>query len=276
MAFSARSTVIPPFDIQHLTAIAKVLGETERGLTNPEIWQGLAVCNVPDTVPGGTKWKHLFYALANFQNKHQAGNHVVKFIMHAMNPAAYTDRRDLFEHRRRELNAVLCFCGMAVGDDGKVRNVERANTLNEAMQRASRLQFHLQQRNVHTDVLRFCSAEILAENYFHAVFEAMKSVTAKIRGMSGLTGDGSELVDQVFSLGQACSPMFAINKLDSDSLKGEQRGFVSLLKGLYGTIRNPLAHNAKIEWEMDEQDALDTLTTISLVHRKLDKAYRVR
>jgi len=40
----------------------------------------------------------------------------------------------------------------------------------------------------------------------------------------------------------------------------------------YGTIRNPLAHDPKIEWDMNEQDTLDILTMISLVHRKLDKA----
>jgi hypothetical protein len=51
---------------------------------------------------------------------------------------------------------------------------------------------------------------------------------------------------------------------------------VSLLKGLYGTIPNPLAHDAKVEWDMTEQDGLDILTTISLVHRKLDQAYRYR
>ena len=51
---------------------------------------------------------------------------------------------------------------------------------------------------------------------------------------------------------------------------------MNLLKGLYGTIRNPMAHNPRVEWDMTEQDALDILTTISLVHRKLDQAYRYR
>lgn len=37
---------------------------------------------------------------------------------------------------------------------------------------------------------------------------------------------------------------------------------MNLLKGLYGMIRNPLAHNFRIEWDMTEQDALDSLTTI--------------
>jgi uncharacterized protein (TIGR02391 family) len=51
---------------------------------------------------------------------------------------------------------------------------------------------------------------------------------------------------------------------------------MNLLKGLYGTIRNPLAHDPKVEWDMTEQDTLDILTMISLVHRKLDQAYRFR
>jgi uncharacterized protein (TIGR02391 family) len=66
----------------------------------------------------------------------------------------------------------------------------------------------------------------------------------------------------------------ALNSLVSETEKGEQRGFANLLIGLFGTIRNPLAHNPKIEWDMSEQDALDILTMVSLIHRKLDKAHR--
>jgi uncharacterized protein (TIGR02391 family) len=73
---------------------------------------------------------------------------------------------------------------------------------------------------------------------------------------------------------QNSPPHLAINELNSETLREEQRGFVSLLKGLYGTIRNPIAHEPKVEWEMEEQDAHDILTMISLVHRKIDKAKR--
>ena len=34
----------------------------------------------------------------------------------------------------------------------------------------------------------------------------------------------------------------------------KQRGFANLLIGLFGTIRNQLAHNPKVEWDMSEQD----------------------
>ncbi len=80
----------------------------------------------------------------------------------------------------------------------------------------------------------------------------MKSITSKVRVLAGLTTDGSELVDGAFSFGKAGMPVLAINSLDTDTLKGGPRRFASLLKGLYGTIRNPLAHNPKIEWDMAE------------------------
>ena len=135
--------------------------------------------------------------------------------------------------------------------------------------RAARLETILEQRKVHPKVLEHCRAEILQNNYFHAVLEAMKSITVRIRGLSGLDGDGAQLVDAAFGGG---SPRLRINAFDAKSLQGEQRGFVSLLKGLYGMVRNPVAHEARIEWEMSEQDAVDVLTTISLVQRKLDNA----
>ena len=100
----------------------------------------------------------------------------------------------------------------------------------------------------------------------------MKSITAKMRKLSGLTGDGCDLVHDCFGQKHG-PPLLAINSLTTETLRGEQNGFMNLLKGLYGAIRNPLAHDPKVEWVMTEQDALDILTMISLVHRKLDQAY---
>ena len=51
-------------------------------------------------------------------------------------------------------------------------------------------------------------------------------------------------------------------------------GAWELIKGVFGAFRNTTAHRPKIYWRMTEQDALDVLTTISLVHRRLDDAVR--
>ncbi len=266
---------IPPFSAQQLEAICRVLGDTEKGLTGTEIEHLLADCRFTDTDPTMTKWKRLFNALAGWQNSKQLGNCVLMVVTRALNPALYTKKRELFASRRDELNVVLAFNGYEIGDDGRVRLSNKAESLSEAIKRASRLHEALSARRVHQDVLSFCNAELLQENYFHAVFEAMKSIAAKIRTMSGLKSDGADLVQQAFGHSHS-GPLLAINQLVSDTEKGEQRGFVNLLIGLFGTIRNPLAHSPKIEWDMSEQDALDILTTASLIHRKLDRAFRYK
>lgn len=266
---------IPPFDPQYLTSLAKILADTESGLTGTQLAALLRDSQIPDITPEMTKWKRLFNAFVELQNKRQFGNHVVVFIKRAMNPVQYTADPHTFARRRDQLNAVLSFSGISLGEDGHVRWSTQASNLDEALARATRLHSALVSRAVHADVLRFCRAELVQENYFHAVFEAMKSIAAKIRQLSGLTTDGSELVTQAFSLGKDCKPVLAINSLATETDKGEQRGFVNLLIGLFGTIRNPGAHNPKLEWPMAEQDALDILTMASLVHRKIDRARKL-
>jgi uncharacterized protein (TIGR02391 family) len=265
---------VPCFDAQHLTSIAKILADTEEGLKGSEIAYILESCRTPDPTPGMTKWKRLFNAFVKIQNAKKVGNHVLMFINRAMNPVQYTSKPFLFRYRQDQLNVILAFSGMRLGDDGKIRRSEKAANLSEALARADHLYAALVQRDVHRDVLTFCRAELLQENYFHAVFEATKSVAAKVRLLSGLTGDGAQLVQNAFGSGQR-PPLLAINALVTETDKGEQRGFISLLVGLFGTIRNPLAHNPKIEWDMTERDALDVLTLTSLVHRKLDRARRL-
>lgn len=69
--------------------------------------------------------------------------------------------------------------------------VAQAATVAEAQQRASDLRAELTRRDVHADVLRFCRAELMQHNYFHAVLEASKSVADKLRAKTGQEGDGA-------------------------------------------------------------------------------------
>lgn len=264
---------VPRFNPQQLTSIAKVLADTTDGLKGSEIEYLLRDCRMPDPTPELTKRKRLFNAFVEVQNQKQVGNHVIMFINRAMNPVQYTSQPRVFSERRDRLNTVLAFSAMFIGEDGQVRRSQRAKNLDQALERANRLHAALVQRDVHKDVLAFCKAELLQENYFHAVFEATKSIAAKIRKRSGLATDGASLVQEAFGLASG-TPLLAINPLKTETDKGEQRGFANLLIGLFGTVRNPLAHNPKVEWDMTEQDALDVLTLASLVHRKLDKAIR--
>ena len=58
---------IPPFNSQQLTAICKVLGDTNKGLTGSEIAYLLRECRVADVSPDMMKWKRLFNAFVESQ-----------------------------------------------------------------------------------------------------------------------------------------------------------------------------------------------------------------
>jgi uncharacterized protein (TIGR02391 family) len=191
-----------------------------------------------------------------------------------MDPVLHTGAGNYFENKRGELNQVLAFAGYQLGEDGKLHATQAAKTLTEAEQRAGLLRSELQRRNVHHDVLTFCRAELLQDNYFHAVFEATKSVAEKIRSRTGLTGDGSGLVDQAFGSGNAGMPFLAFNTLQTDTERSEHTGLMNLIKGMFSAFRNVTAHAPKIHWNVTEQDALDLLSIASLLHRRLDTAHR--
>lgn len=260
------------FSEEQLEAIAKVLGETDSGLTGSEIGHVLAKSRIEDTDPAATKWKRLYNAFAISQNQKLSGNHIIAFIHKSMSPVRFTTNKDQFKNLRTSLNVTLAFSGLRLDDGGRIKKADIARTITEAELRAKDLKKSLIDRKVHRDVLSFCKAELLQENYFHAILEATKSVANKLRRMSGLQTDGAELATKALSLGKTGSPLIAINKLASDTEKSEQKGFMNLLVGLFGTFRNPTAHAEKIYWPIGEQDALDILSLVSLVHRKLDKA----
>lgn len=161
---------------------------------------------------------------------------------------------------------------MCINNNGKVATAKKAESLDEALERADRIKHELERRKVHAQVLAYCTKELMEDNAYHAVFEAVKGIGARMRTLSGLGSDGADLATAMFSIGKDSNPMFSINSLKNDSLKSEQKGFMNLLVGIFGMFRNPIAHAPRTEWAMSDTDALDMLTTVSLVHRKLDTA----
>ncbi len=255
---------------QQLQAICDILAETSSGLSGSEIGRLLAQFGIENSPAGNSKRERLYLALSHKQRQDRCANNVLYFIQMAMDPVRYVQQQALFESRREQLNQALSFAGYALGRDGKLVQTSAVKTLSEAEQRAGHLRSELQRRDVHPDVLRFCKAEFLQENYFHAVLEATKSISEKIRQKTGLTADGAELVDQAFGLKNG--PKLAINALQTESEQSEHKGLMNLMKGVFGDARNPTAHSPKISWTITEKDALDLLTMISYIHRKLDRA----
>jgi uncharacterized protein (TIGR02391 family) len=258
------------FTQSELEAIAQALGDTSDGLTGSEIGHILASLKMVDPTPDMTKWKRLHNAFVERQNFSGNRRAILQFIREAMKPERYARQAERFEPMRANLNRALAFVGMAVNVDGTLVAADHVRTLSEAQRRAQELRADLTARDVHPDVLVFCREELLADNYFHAVLEATKSIADKLRTRTGLTDDGGLLVDKALA---GDIPMLAINPLKTESEWSEQRGFANLVKGIFGMFRNPTAHTARIHWTMEKKDAEDLLSVVSLIHRRIDIAH---
>ncbi len=263
----------PAFSEVELSSIAKALDDAA---SHTELGALIRDCGLsePSSIEGLSKWKRIYNALARAQSQTQTGNFPMKFVLTALSPKRFLNRTSTFDNCRSRVNEILAFRGWHILNNGKFRRVEHAATIEEAKERADRLRSALERRQVHQDVLAFCRAELLQENYFHAVLEATKSVSEKIRAKTGLTGDAGELAQKAFSLGQAGMPFLAFNPLTTDTDKSEQSGLMNLFMGMFGAFRNVTAHGPKISWAITERDALDLMTLASLLHRRLDAAVR--
>lgn len=263
---------VPPFDADIIQGVADVLGETIEGLSGAEIDQALAQIRVPNVSPGITKRHRIFDALAAHQNKHGNGKSLVAFINKTMAPVRYRNDQLLHARRMAELNEVLIYAGLAVSDKGDVVRIKggAASTLDEAAQRAGSIRSELRRRGTHRRVLDYCTDELLQNNNFHAMLEASKSIPARLREMAGIQGDGAALADTALAPGKG--PLVAINDGTSETGRGEQAGFANFVKGILGMFRNPTAHDPRLQREVTDDELLEALTMMSMVHRRLDDA----
>lgn len=261
-------TKTPIIAAYQLESICKSIADTNAGLSGSEIRQILVQCKIDDTDPTQTKWKRLYNAFANWQNANQCSNNILDFLKHALQPVRYIGNEALFQARRHDINKRLAFIGVEISERGTLLRAGKATTLSEAQQRASHYKYKLENRNVHPQIFKYCDSELVVENYFHSIFEAVKSVADRLRAMTGLHADGNALADTAFATG---NPLIMINFLRDDTDRNEHIGLMNMIKALFGMIRNPTAHTPKIKFVIEEDEALDIMTVVSLVHKKLDK-----
>lgn len=254
---------IPCFTEGQVEALARLLGECGSGSDVSRVLNDRALA---DNSGESTKWRRLYWIFLDCQEKHGCANHILDFTRALLTPARFVGRNEEFEAHRQNLNAIFSFAGLEYGADGEFRRVMAAKTLDEAERRMRNIRAKFQGRRMHPEVLKYCRAELMQDNYFHAVFEATKGLAQRVRDRSGVQAEGAALVDRVFSVEH---PLLVMSALQTETEKSEHKGFAALLKGCFAAVRNPLAHEPKILWE-GEDDAADYLSLISLLHRKLD------
>lgn len=136
---------------------------------------------------------------------------------------------------------------------------------------------------IHPRVRGIAEQDFKSGNYFGAVFEACKVLEDYLKVISGSTQIGIKLAQDV--LGDPNmnpknfrQPKIKINDLDQTSVDfvsqlDEQKGFASLVIGIFQAFRNPKGHQPKDKhWVgIDAYEALDQLVVISLVLKRLEK-----
>lgn len=255
-----------------LEGISKAIGDTEKGLSGSQIDYLLQQALLNNTTPGITKWQRIYNAFVDFQNREHCSNNIFTFIKLVLSPSRYVNEPERFEWLLKNTNQQLSFAGWKIGEDGKQLKIQKATTIQEAQIKAKNLKSEIENRKGHPEIIKYCKAELLSDNYFHAVFEACKGLFERIRELSGVNKDGIRLIEEVFST----NPILIINNYLSDSEKDELSGFCNLLKGLCGMFRNTEAHEPKVSWTITEQDALEILGVISYCHRRLDSVQKIR
>lgn len=266
---------LEPFDEAVIEGIAAVIGATATGFTGGEIAALLQRSRVPD--PGEmTKRHRVSQALMQEQVRTRSGVCVIAVLTTAMKPVRWSSDRAGFDAMRQELNAVLAYAGLSVETDGRVHRRSVARTHDQATATSRRLRDELQRRNGHAEVFRYCTRELVADDCFGAVFEATKGLAERLRQMTGVDQDGHGIVDATLALSAVGGPMVAFNSLRTDTERNEQKGLMNIMKGVFSAFRNPTAHEPRLFWHVSEADALDLLSTLSLVHRRLDDAVVLR
>ena len=272
------------FTEQNLHNISAIIADTNRGLTKSELERHLRESRITlvsdESYNNGIYYKvglnkrdWLYNCLANEINTTYSFNKVVKFIEIVMNPNNYTklEKREKYQFILEELNKILLLLGYEIDSSGKLTEIVKANNLDEVDRRVNSLKKKLYDRNIHSEVTKYCINDYLREDYFDTVFEATKGLAERVREISGLNSDGNELFQNAFATKE---PYIILNMLATESEKNEYNGLKELLIALFHLVRNPMAHTPKINWKQNENEALDILTIISFAHKYLDKCYK--
>ena len=175
---------------------------------------------------------------------------------------------------RTTINEKLVYEGIEIDKSGQPRQVDKAKTISEAKSRSLKIKEKVHGIGVHSEILPYCEAEWLKENYFHAILEITKSVAERLRQKSGYTSDGADLVDDCFALGKDKRPMLAFNTLKNQSEESEHKGFGNFCKGFFSMYRNPKAHNPKILEDTQLSQMTEVLVVATIIHNKLDNTYK--
>ena len=131
-------------------------------------------------------------------------------------------------------------------------------------------------RHLHKNLRERVRAYYQNGQYGDAASQSILIYCEIIRNLTGLTTDGTELVNGVFGGKPFITlPRLQLNDLSTDSKKNIQEGQGHLSRGVVTGFRNPITHgpmDTNVPAVFSELDCLNVLSMVSYLMTRLDKA----
>ena len=238
-------------------------------MTGSTITKMFEQLNIEDNSNQSTKWRRLDFVMRESQTTYGCGNKILEIIKYVFHPTSswFSDNNE-YKSYINEINKCISFYGYEVQEDGNIHLIKSSKTRTQANERYDLLKSKLIERNIHPQILEFCTQDIVNEDYFSIIFEASKSVYDRIRKMTGINLDGNRLIYTCFDLKY---PIIIFNALKTDTEKNLYSGLKNILLSIAQIGRNPKAHTPKIYSYDSLDNCLDILNLISFSHKMLDQ-----
>lgn len=257
---------------QDIELICQVLCDE---ITGSQITTMLTTLGLPIGDTTYTKWRRLSAILIAACSQQRSLRPIFDSVEYICVPSKYIDAPENWEILKKNINKTLIFRGFELDDSGKVQKITKVQTFKDAKLRLQTLEERLKDSDIHPLVSKYCSKELLQENYFHAILEASKGIFYRIREMTGSTLDSGKLIEECFNKN---NPVIVINgnKLQSDEELSAYQGLKHLLLSIAQLYRNTNAHSLKLYNPNNLNDAITALTLMSLAHNLLDDCSNAR
>lgn len=252
------------FQLSALEHIAKIIADRYTGSQITELFRKAGFSGIGHD--GGTKWRFLYSTLEQLQKQDYGPYQILKIIEKICDPQEYFGNPSGHENIVNNINEILSFYGLKF-DKSKNKVVttgQKETSLHTSEIEDIRL-FHM--RSFQPEVIRHAREQFHFGHYFDAVDECCKAFAKYVNVKSQLEKHGSELMGSALSL----KGPLKLNSQKTETERNEQDGLMHLCIGLMKGIRNPEEHEPQQDWKIEKEDALDILSFISYLYRKIDK-----
>lgn len=250
-------------------ALCKAIVAGEDGISAKEMHNAFAAAEVKMLKNFSSKTDIAYHALMNEQQFARSSEPLTRFVSEALAPARFLKEPQKRQRIISDVDTILRTYKFSITDEGHIVPAVEGVTGADAL--TKRLKEKLVLRGAHPEALRFCEEELVNQSMFHSVTEATKSLMERIRP-ADCALDGEKLTQYVFGTRNNPGPRF-INDFSAPADEAEHFGFIHLLNGIYGHLRNDRAHRARLGSEEKEQDFLDAMAMISYAHRVIDRSW---